>query len=320
MRLVFAGTPEPAVVALERLIDSRHEVVAVITQPDARRGRGRKLTPSPVGRLAEERGIETLKPETLKADDPRSAETRQRLAELAPDCLPVVAYGRLVPEDLLKAAPHGWVNLHFSLLPRWRGAAPVQAAIAAGDEETGATTFRIDGGLDTGEVLGTISEQVGARDTADDLLTRLAHRGAGLLVETMDALEDGSLEPTPQRGEATYASKIAPADARVDWSDSAESIDRRVRAHTPGPGAWTTLNGERVKLGPVAPVDGPAAASGAIWRSGDAVTVACGSGAVELSTIQPAGKKPQPAADWARGLRGERALPDAPGEKGPAFQ
>ena len=191
MRLVFAGTPEPAVVALQRLIDSQHEVVAVLTRPDARRGRGRTLHPSPVKALAVEHGIEVLAPESLRENE----EIRDRLTALAPDAIPVVAYGNLIPEDMLGIPRHGWVNLHFSLLPRWRGAAPVQSAILAGDTETGASTFRIDKGLDTGEVLGTISETISAEATADDLLTRLAYAGADLLVDTMTGLENGTVTP-----------------------------------------------------------------------------------------------------------------------------
>ncbi|WP_031512407.1 methionyl-tRNA formyltransferase, partial [Corynebacterium glutamicum] len=234
MRLVFAGTPEPAVVALQKLIDSDHEVVAVLTQPDARRGRGRTLHPSAVAELAQQHGIEVLKPTSLKADTEDGQAIRQRLAELAPDCLPVVAYGQLITKDLLDVAPHGWVNLHFSLLPAWRGAAPVQASIREGDQITGATTFRIDEGLDTGVILSTIEDTIQATDTADDLLTRLAYSGGDLLVETMTGLEQGTITPRAQEGEATYASKITTQDAQIDWSKPAEVIDRHIRAHTPG--------------------------------------------------------------------------------------
>lgn len=232
MRLVFAGTPEPAVVALQKLIDSDHEVVAVLTQPDARRGRGRTLHPSAVAELAQQHGIEVLKPTSLKADTEDGQAIRQRLAELAPDCLPVVAYGQLITKDLLDVAPHGWVNLHFSLLPAWRGAAPVQASIREGDQITGATTFRIDEGLDTGVILSTIEDTIQPTDTADDLLTRLAYSGGDLLVETMTGLEQGTITPRAQEGEATYASKITTQDAQIDWSKPAEVIDRHIR-HIP---------------------------------------------------------------------------------------
>ena len=191
MRLIFAGTPEPAVPALRALIEHEgHEVVAVLTRPDARVGRGRSLKPSPVKAVALEHGIEVIDPVSLS-----DADARARLAELAPDCIPVVAYGNLVPKDLLDVPAHGWVNLHFSLLPAWRGAAPVQAAIAAGDEITGASTFLIEEGLDTGPVFGTVTEAIKPTDTADDLLGRLAQSGAALLAATMDGLEAGRLRP-----------------------------------------------------------------------------------------------------------------------------
>ena len=200
MRIIFAGTPEPAVVALEKLLASSHEVVAVITRPDAKKGRGRTLHPSPVKALAQEHGIEVLTPTTLRPDSEDGQALRARLKELQPEAIPVVAYGNLVTKDLLELPQHGWVNLHFSLLPAWRGAAPVQAAIAAGDEVTGASTFRIEEGLDTGPVLGTVTEEIKPTDTADDLLTRLAYSGGDLLVATMDGLANGELEARPQQG------------------------------------------------------------------------------------------------------------------------
>ena len=302
MRLIFAGTPEPAVVALERLLKTDHEVVAVLTRPDARRGRGRTLHPSPVSALAQEHGIEVLTPTTLKAGTEDGDAIRTRLAELAPDAIPVVAYGNLVPKDLLDLPTHGWVNLHFSLLPAWRGAAPVQAAIRAGDDITGAATFRIEEGLDTGPVLGTVTEEIRGTDTADDLLTRLAYSGADLLAATMDGLEAGALVAEPQVGEATYAPKITTGDARIDWSQPDFAVDRHIRAHTPGPGAWTTLLDDRVKIGPVTP--GSAVedlAPGEIEVRKNEVLVGTGTGAVVLGQAQPPGKKMMNAADWARG-------------------
>lgn len=304
MRLVFAGTPEPAAVALERLIASDHEIVAVLTRPDARKGRGRTLHPSPVKEVALDHGIEVLTPESLTRDD----AIRSQLADLAPDAIPVVAYGNLIPADMLDIPTHGWVNLHFSLLPHWRGAAPVQAAILHGDEETGATTFRINEGLDTGDVLDTITEAIRPTDTADDLLTRLAHAGADLLVATMDALEDGTATPQPQPEDGTYAPKIATADARVDWQAGATSIDRAVRAYTPGPGAWTQLGGERFKLGPVVPAETADLAPGEVAFSKTEVRVGTGSTDVVLGTVQPPGKKMMAAADWARGLSNQEGV------------
>lgn len=305
MRLVFAGTPEPAVVALEKLIASEHEVVAVLTRPDAKRGRGRTLHPSPVKALALEHDIEVLTPATLRDND----EARERLTQLAPDAIPVVAYGNLIPEDYLSIPTHGWINLHFSLLPRWRGAAPVQAGILHGDEYSGATTFRIDTGLDTGDVIHQQPELIRPTDTADDLLTRLAYDGADLLVRTMDDLEAGHASFTRQDSSgATYAPKISKEDARINWAAPAETIDRAVRAHTPAPGAWTTLGGERIKIGPVAPTDShdnsPAEplSPGQVHVVKNAVYVGTGSAPVQLGTIQPPGKKMMQATDWARGL------------------
>ena len=301
MRLVFAGTPEPAAAALERLIASDHEVVAVLTRPDARRGRGRTLHPSPVKALALEHGIEVLTPESLTRDD----AIRDQLKELAPDAIPVVAYGNLIPADMLDIPAHGWVNLHFSLLPKWRGAAPVQAAIAAGDAVTGATTFRIDEGLDTGDILDTLETVIGEAETSGELLERLAYAGADLLVETMDAFEAGTADPTPQPEEGTYAHKINPADARVDWTQPAAVIDRGIRAHTPAPGAWTMRGEDRFKLGPVTPMGSGALAPGEAAFGKNEVLVGTADGDVRLGTIQPPGKKMMNAADWARGLNPE---------------
>ncbi|OFP67200.1 methionyl-tRNA formyltransferase [Corynebacterium sp. HMSC074C01] len=319
MRIIFAGTPEPAVVALQKLIESHHEVAAVITRPDARRGRGRSLHPSPVKALAEEHGIEVLTPTTLKQGTEDGDALRARLTEIAPEAIPVVAYGNLITEDLLSLPRHGWVNLHFSLLPAWRGAAPVQAAIAAGDKRTGATTFRIDQGLDTGDILATMEERIQPTDTADDLLTRLAYAGGDLLVETMNGLEDGSITPQPQEGEATYAHKISTEDARIDWTAQADIVDRHVRAHTPGPGAWTLLGESRLKVGPVSVVepaeleelpDAIALTSlqpGEVHVAKKEVMVGTGSTPVRLGQIQPPGKKMMNAADWGRGLSSQAA-------------
>lgn len=308
MRLVFAGTPEPAVVALQALLDSPHEVVAVLTRPDAPRGRGRTLHPSPVKALAAKHGIEVLTPSTLKSETEEGLALRARLRELAPAAIPVVAYGNLITPDLLDAAPHGWVNLHFSLLPRWRGAAPVQAAIREGDRATGATTFRIDEGLDTGEILASRNEEIRAHDTADDLLTRLAYLGADLLVDTMTGLEAGTLSPQPQEGRASYAPKITTEDARVDWCSSAEEISRSIRAYTPGPGAWTLLGEQRYKIAPVEiPLDTQIRGlePGRIAATKREVLVGTGTHPVRLTRLQPPGKKMMPAADWARGAQPE---------------
>lgn len=302
MRLIFAGTPEPAVVALRRLLDTDHEIVAVITRPDARRGRGRTLHPSPVSALAQEHGIEVLTPTTLKPGTEDGEALRARLAELAPEAIPVVAYGNLITKDLLDVAPHGWVNLHFSLLPAWRGAAPVQAAINAGDDITGASTFRIEEGLDTGPVLGTVTETIRDTDTADDLLTRLAYSGAELLAATMDGLEAGAIVPHEQAGEPTYAHKISTEDARINWTAPATAVDRHIRAHTPAPGAWTVLGEDRLKVGPVTKaLDAEALDAGELRVIKNEVQVGTGSGVVTLGQVQPPGKKMMDAAAWARG-------------------
>ncbi|MFF7450959.1 MULTISPECIES: methionyl-tRNA formyltransferase [unclassified Streptomyces] len=301
MKLVFAGTPEVAVPALDALIASgRHEVAAVVTRPDAPAGRGRRLVASPVAERAVEAGIEVLKP--VK---PRDPEFLERLREIAPDCCPVVAYGALLPRVALDVPAHGWVNLHFSLLPAWRGAAPVQHSIMAGDEITGASTFLIEEGLDSGPVYGTVTEEIRHTDTSGDLLTRLAFAGAGLLAATMDGIEDGTLKAVPQPTEGiTHAPKITVEDALVDWATPALRVDRVVRGCTPAPGAWTVFRGERLKLIQVQPVpDRADLAPGQLAVGKNSVQVGTGSYAVELLWVQAQGKKPMRAADWARGVR-----------------
>ncbi|WP_241384481.1 methionyl-tRNA formyltransferase [Rhodococcus sp. CH91] len=299
MRVVFAGTPEPAVPSLLRLIESsRHEVVAVVTRPDATAGRGRKVVRSEVGAVADEHGIEVLTPRS-----PRDPEFVARLTELAPDCCPVVAYGALIPQTVLDIPPHGWVNLHFSLLPAWRGAAPVQAAIAAGDEITGASTFRLEAGLDTGPVYGVVTETIRPTDTAGDLLDRLAQTGATLLESTLDGLEDGILTPAPQPADGvSHAPKVTVEAARVQWTLPAHVVDRRIRAVTPAPGAWTMIGDLRVKIGPVT-VSETSLEPGELDVRKDGVLVGTGTTAVRLGTVQPPGKKAMTATDWARGAR-----------------
>jgi methionyl-tRNA formyltransferase len=301
MKLVFAGTPEVAVPALDALIASgRHEVAAVVTRPDAPAGRGRRLVASPVAERAEEAGIEVLKP--ARPGDPAFLE---RLREIAPDCCPVVAYGALLPESALAVPARGWVNLHFSLLPAWRGAAPVQHAVIAGDELTGAATFLIEKGLDSGPVYGVITERVRPTDTSGDLLTRLALAGAGLLAATMDGIEDGTLTAVPQPAEGvSLAPKLTVDDARVDWKAPALRVDRLVRGCTPAPGAWTVFRGERLKLVQTALLpDRDGLAPGELHADKNHVLAGTGSHAVELLWVQPQGKKPMRAADWARGVR-----------------
>ena len=307
MRLVFAGTPEPALPALRLLVDSpRHDVVAVLTRPDAASGRRGKPEPSPVAREALDRGIRVLRP--LR---PNSAEFVAELSELAPECCPVVAYGALLGDGLLAVPPHGWINLHFSLLPAWRGAAPVQAAIAAGDAITGATTFEIEPSLDSGPVYGVVTETIRPTDTAGDLLARLAVSGAALLSTTLDGVADGTLTPRPQPADGiSVAPKISVEQARVRWDVPAQVVERRIRAVTPNPGAWTLIGDMRVKLGPVH-LDGIAPEPlppGLIHVDRTSVWIGTGSEPVRLGQIQPPGKKLMNAVDWARGARLDSAL------------
>ncbi len=298
MRVVFAGTPAVALPALDAIAESRHELVGVVTRPDAPAGRGRRLTASPVGARAGELGVPVLKPA-----HPRDAEFQDALRLLAPDCCPVVAYGALLPQSALDIPGHGWVNLHFSVLPAWRGAAPVQHAIRAGDEVTGATTFRIVKELDAGPTFGVMTETIRSTDTAGDLLARLADGGAGLLVQTLDGIEDGSLEAREQPADGvSFAPKVTVEDAHVDWAEPAAAVDRRIRSCTPAPGAWTTLGGERVKLGPVALADG-SLPPGQLEVRKNELRVGTGTQPVRLGEVKPFGKTQMPAADWARGAR-----------------
>jgi methionyl-tRNA formyltransferase len=302
MRLVFAGTPEAAVPSLDALLASGHEVAAVVTRPDAPAGRGLRLAPSPVAQRAESAGIEVLKPAR-----PGQPEFLDRLRQIGPACCPVTAYGALIPQRALDVPEHGWVNLHFSLLPAWRGAAPVQHAILHGDDVTGATTFQIVAELDAGPVFGVVTEPVRPSDTAGDLLDRLAVSGARLLVATMDGIDSGELAARPQPAEGvSLAPKITPEDARVRWSDPAIAVSRQVRACTPAPGAWTVFDGTRVKLWPFAgtvPDDHDALKPGRLRVRGSRVLAGTGTQPVELGDVQPQGKRRMPAADWARGLR-----------------
>jgi methionyl-tRNA formyltransferase len=236
---------------------------------------------------------------------PGELEFLDQLRAIGPDCCPVVAYGALVPPAALQIPARGWVNLHFSLLPAWRGAAPVQHAVLAGDEVTGATTFLLEEGLDTGPVLGALTTEIGVRETSGDLLTRLAHDGAGLLVATLDALEDGAVVPVPQPSDGvSLAPKIDVSDARVVWTAPALRVDRLIRACTPAPGAWTTWRAERLRLGPVLPVrDGGPLEPGCLRVSKTSVLVGTVTHPVALESVQPAGKRAMAAVDWARGAR-----------------
>jgi len=297
VRVLFAGTPAVAVPSLDALVKAGFDVVAVLTRPDAPVGRKRVMTPSPVAARATELGIEVIR--AAKVD----AATTARISEFAPDVAAIVAYGGIVPKPALSVPTHGWVNLHFSLLPAWRGAAPVQRSIIAGDEITGAVTFQLEEGLDTGPVFGTLTEAVRADDTAGELLERLSISGAVLLSQTLSTIDAGQAAPQPQTGEVSLAPKLTLEDGRLDWQLPALAINRRARGVTPEPGAWTTLDGQRVKLEPVnLRPDVKDLAPGSIRVDGKTVLVGTGSHAVELGRIQPAGKKMMSSADWARGL------------------
>lgn len=297
MRVLFAGTPAVAVPSLDALVKAGFDVVAVLTRPDAPLGRKRILTPSPVAARAAELGIDVIRAAKVDAD------TTSRIAECAPDVAAIVAYGGIVPPAALGVPTHGWINLHFSLLPAWRGAAPVQRSIIAGDDITGAATFQLEEGLDTGPVFGTLTETVRPDDTAGDLLDRLSVSGAVLLSQTLSAIDAGHAVAQPQAGEVSLAPKLTLDDGRLDWTQPALAINRRARGVTPEPGAWTTLEGQRVKLEPVLPrPDVKDLAPGTIRVEAKSVLVGTGSHAVELGRIQPAGKKMMSPADWARGL------------------
>ncbi|WP_431817239.1 methionyl-tRNA formyltransferase [Gordonia jacobaea] len=306
MRIVFAGTPEVAVPSLQRLLESPdHEVVGVISRPDAVAGRGRKVSRSPIAELADANAIEVITPRRMS-----DAEVAEALARWQPDVGAVVAYGGLIPPDVLEIPRHGWINLHFSVLPAWRGAAPVQAAIAAGDETTGASTFLLEKGLDTGPVYGVLTETIRPTDTSGELLDRLADAGSTLLLSTLDGIAAGALSPVPQPADGvSHAPKVEVDDARVRWDLPAHLLDRRIRAHTPAPGAWTTLGDARVKVGPVGLVgsDDPSApkdlAPGRVVVTKKVVLVGTATDPVRLGWVQPPGKKQMPATDWARGAR-----------------
>jgi methionyl-tRNA formyltransferase len=305
VRLLFAGTPETALPSLDALLDSgRHEVVGVLTRPDAPAGRNRTLVRSPVGRRADEAGIPVHTPRRPTEDGFVDV-----LEALQLDCAPVVAYGALLPSRVLAVPRDGWVNLHFSLLPAWRGAAPVQRAILAGDDITGASTFLIDEGLDTGPLFGVTTEPIRPDDTAGTLLDRLARSGAELLLATLDGIEDGTVQPVPQSSEGvSIAAKLTVKHARIDFHDPAAAIDRRIRACTPAPGAWCTFRSARLKLGPVRLTD-ERLEPGEMAARRTAVLVGTATTAVRLGSVQAPGKRPTPAADWARGARIE------PGER-----
>nr|WP_274638277.1 methionyl-tRNA formyltransferase [Microbacterium bovistercoris] len=303
MRLVFAGTPEAAVPSLRRLAESAHEIVAVVTRPDAPQGRTRTLVPSPVAAAAEELGLPVVKVSRL------DAEATARLQALAPELGVIVAYGGLVREPLLSAPAHGWLNLHFSLLPRWRGAAPVQHALIAGDPTTGAAVFRLVPELDAGDVLGRLDYDIPPAATAADVLDALAHRGSYLLAETVDAVADNTAQAHPQTGEVTLAPKLVLEDARLRWDEPAEGVLARWQGTTPEPGAFTTVDGARLKILALRPADRDVhLAPGRIAQEGRDILIGTGSEPVLVERVQPAGRGAMAAADWWRGLRADEPV------------
>jgi methionyl-tRNA formyltransferase len=304
VRIVFAGTPQTAVPTLEALLDSRHEVAAVLTRPEAPSGRGRRLVPSPIAEHAAAQGIEVLTPPT-----PSDPDFLQRLRDIGPACCPIVAYGALLRRDALDVPEYGWINLHFSVLPAWRGAAPVQRAIMAGDEVTGATVFSLVEELDAGPVLGAITELIRDDDTAGTLLDRLAREGARLMVDALDHIEDGDISAHPQPEDGlSYAAKLTTDDAHVDWNRPAFAVDRQVRGCTPEPGAWTMLGDERLKLGPVRVEDESTLDPGRLAVGKREVRVGTTTTDIVLGDVQSFGRKRMPAPDWGRGT----TLPDHP--------
>lgn len=298
MKAIFAGTPEFAARALLALF-SRHEVMLVLTQPDKPAGRGMKLQASAVKRLAQSRGIPVRQPPTLK-----NVVEQQALGAVGADVMVVAAYGLLLPQAVLDITPFGAINIHASLLPRWRGAAPIQRALLAGDRETGVSIMRIDAGLDTGPVLLREATPIDEEDTAQSLHDRLAAIGARLIVEALERLERGELSPSPQSTEAaSYAAKVEKAEAWIDWSASATQIHRRVRAFNPTPGAGARLDGIEIKVWRAVPVRDRDGRPGEILQADDArILVACGEGALSLLELQRAGGKRLGAAEFLRGF------------------
>ncbi len=302
-RILFAGSPEFAVPALEQLARSRHQLIAVLTQPDRPAGRGRRLQASPVKQCALDCGIEVLQPESLKKD----AAARAQIHERAPDLLVVVAYGLLLPREVLAIPRRGCINIHASLLPRWRGAAPIQAAVLAGDAQTGVALMQLEETLDTGPVAAVQSLRIGAHETAGELHDRLAVLGAGLLLQNLDAILDGSAAFTPQAVDgACYAPKLSKADALMDWTEPAVMLDRRIRAYNPWPVAETRIDGAQLRCWTATPLpaQGAGAAPGTVLAaSTQGMDVQTGAGVLRLVSVQLAGRQRMPAGLFANGHR-----------------
>lgn len=298
MRIAFAGTPESAIAPLATLLASHHMVEFVVTRPDAPTGRGRVMTPSPVATFAAEHDIRTIKTSQL-------SDYAQEFVGL--DAVIVVAFGGMVPTELLDVPTHGWINLHFSLLPTWRGAAPVQYAILSGDDHTGVTSFRIDEGLDTGPVLGQVSTDLGSSETAGELLERLTEYGTTLMLQVLDGVEAGKVVAAPQSAHnVSHAPKITKDDARIVWEHPALSVARRIRAVTPAPGAWTMCDEERIKIAPVRlRSEVTDLAPGQVTMRDGAVLVGTGTHAVELTQVQRPGKTFADPLPWVSSASAE---------------
>lgn len=300
LRIVFAGSPAAAVPSLQVLARGAHGVLAVLTREDSALGRKRVMTPTPVASLAESLGIPVIKANRL------AGRATEEITALAPDLGVIVAYGGLVREPLLSVPRLGWINLHFSLLPQWRGAAPVQRAIMAGDDVTGASVFQLVPELDAGAVFGQLTQPIGGNETAGHLLGSLAEAGAELLARVIDAIADGSARAESQRGAVTLAPKLTIEDGRIDWQAPAGMVHSRIRGVTPEPGAFTTVDGVRLKiLDAVRARDRARLEPGLMDLDGGSVFVGTGSEPIELVTVQPAGRKPMPAAAWWRGRAGD---------------
>lgn len=296
LELVFAGSPAAAVPSLQAIASSRHELLAVVTREDSPQGRRGELAPTPVAAAAAELGYPVIKANRLAGD------ATEAIAELRPDLGVIVAYGGLVREPLLTLPRLGWINLHFSLLPRWRGAAPVQRAIMAGDDLTGASVFQLVPELDAGDVFGQLTQPIGAHETAGHLLDSLASSGAELLLRVIDALADGTARAVRQHGDVTLAPKLHLADGRIDWTEPAATVLNRIRGVTPEPGAFTTLDGLRFKVLDSRIARGESRLTpGHLALSGNRLLAGTGSEPLELLSVQPAGKKSMRAADWWRG-------------------
>jgi methionyl-tRNA formyltransferase len=296
LSIVFAGSPEAAVPSLRRIAASEHTIAAVLTREDSPQGRRGILTPTPVAQAADELGLPVIRANRL------AGAATEAIGDIQPDLGVIVAYGGLVREPLLSTPRLGWINLHFSLLPRWRGAAPVQRAIIAGDDLTGATVFQLVPELDAGDVFGQFTQPIGAHETAGHLLESLSETGAELLLRVIENLASGEARADAQVGDVTLAPKLTLEDGRIDWSRSAIDVVNLVRGVTPEPGAYTTLDEVRVKILDASIArDAPRSAPGTLSLEGRRLLIGTGTDPVELATVQPAGKKAMSAADWWRG-------------------